>query len=155
MSIVYSNRLVSIFILTIAGLTSIYAQNPSITTSVNANPVRLNSRVQISVTLDNCTSSSGNIPMPQLKGLTFLGGPSQQHSSNWVNGKKTSKHVYTYAYSISSNQDIKIPAIKLATSAGVLNSKPFVIRVLKDGAKTRSEERRVGKECRSRWSPYH
>ena len=27
------------------------------------------------------------------------------------------------------------------------------IEYLKD--KTRSEERRVGKECRSRWSPYH
>ena len=25
----------------------------------------------------------------------------------------------------------------------------------KAGAKLRSEERRVGKECRSRWSPYH
>ena len=25
----------------------------------------------------------------------------------------------------------------------------------KDLAKPRSEERRVGKECRSRWSPYH
>ena len=24
-----------------------------------------------------------------------------------------------------------------------------------DGPGTRSEERRVGKECRSRWSPYH
>ena len=24
-----------------------------------------------------------------------------------------------------------------------------------DPAKLRSEERRVGKECRSRWSPYH
>ena len=24
-----------------------------------------------------------------------------------------------------------------------------------DGAGSRSEERRVGKECRSRWSPYH
>ena len=24
-----------------------------------------------------------------------------------------------------------------------------------EGAKKRSEERRVGKECRSRWSPYH
>ena len=23
------------------------------------------------------------------------------------------------------------------------------------GSKRRSEERRVGKECRSRWSPYH
>src|SRR3712207_7614832 len=26
---------------------------------------------------------------------------------------------------------------------------------LTDNAKSRSEERRVGKECRSRWSPYH
>src|SRR2546430_14482093 len=25
----------------------------------------------------------------------------------------------------------------------------------KDGPRLRSEERRVGKECRSRWSPYH
>ena len=24
-----------------------------------------------------------------------------------------------------------------------------------EGIKIRSEERRVGKECRSRWSPYH
>ena len=29
--------------------------------------------------------------------------------------------------------------------------KPEVAKALKD----RSEERRVGKECRSRWSPYH
>ena len=28
-------------------------------------------------------------------------------------------------------------------------------RVLAGFATTRSEERRVGKECRSRWSPYH
>ena len=27
--------------------------------------------------------------------------------------------------------------------------------VLHDGPAERSEERRVGKECRSRWSPYH
>ena len=25
----------------------------------------------------------------------------------------------------------------------------------KENKETRSEERRVGKECRSRWSPYH
>ena len=29
------------------------------------------------------------------------------------------------------------------------------IRVIIAGAGGRSEERRVGKECRSRWSPYH
>ena len=27
--------------------------------------------------------------------------------------------------------------------------------VKEDGDAKRSEERRVGKECRSRWSPYH
>src|SRR3712207_8339272 len=32
----------------------------------------------------------------------------------------------------------------------------FEIHVRQDGrAAVRSEERRVGKECRSRWSPYH
>ena len=29
------------------------------------------------------------------------------------------------------------------------------IRTMLDGLRERSEERRVGKECRSRWSPYH
>ena len=33
----------------------------------------------------------------------------------------------------------------------------FVMRhfILPEGEDDRSEERRVGKECRSRWSPYH
>src|SRR5256885_14587679 len=31
----------------------------------------------------------------------------------------------------------------------------FTAVVLLDGQAERSEERRVGKECRSRWSPYH
>ena len=31
----------------------------------------------------------------------------------------------------------------------------FEITGFKPGEKIRSEERRVGKECRSRWSPYH
>ena len=32
--------------------------------------------------------------------------------------------------------------------------KPMLICVMEQ-CTTRSEERRVGKECRSRWSPYH
>ena len=31
---------------------------------------------------------------------------------------------------------------------------PWLVRP-RGGSATRSEERRVGKECRSRWSPYH
>src|SRR3712207_7603687 len=39
---------------------------------------------------------------------------------------------------------------------GDMTSQPAAARVYLDhAATTRSEERRVGKECRSRWSPYH
>ena len=31
----------------------------------------------------------------------------------------------------------------------------IALRTIKKGGRSRSEERRVGKECRSRWSPYH
>ena len=33
--------------------------------------------------------------------------------------------------------------------------KTYHLEVLATDGDTRSEERRVGKECRSRWSPYH
>ena len=38
------------------------------------------------------------------------------------------------------------------TTAACVRSSPLKTRTL---ASRRSEERRVGKECRSRWSPYH
>src|SRR3989449_9984789 len=37
----------------------------------------------------------------------------------------------------------------------VLKYKPLGVRLLTEPIQDRSEERRVGKECRSRWSPYH
>ena len=32
---------------------------------------------------------------------------------------------------------------------------PWLTRICVNTYRSRSEERRVGKECRSRWSPYH
>ena len=37
----------------------------------------------------------------------------------------------------------------------VMGDQKFAVRVQVDPDRLRSEERRVGKECRSRWSPYH
>ena len=49
--------------------------------------------------------------------------------------------------------------IRMATGevVGILNSDDFYTSsdVVEKLEKERSEERRVGKECRSRWSPYH
>src|ERR1035437_6705952 len=44
-----------------------------------------------------------------------------------------------------------------AATATVMHIKRYRSALLEAGYKpiTRSEERRVGKECRSRWSPYH
>ena len=48
---------------------------------------------------------------------------------------------------------------KIFIAARVIAKKPNILEVLKIlselPANPRSEERRVGKECRSRWSPYH
>ena len=45
------------------------------------------------------------------------------------------------------------PAGSLEICKAVLNAGADAVYL--GGDKFRSEERRVGKECRSRWSPYH
>ena len=45
--------------------------------------------------------------------------------------------------------------IKTVTTPAAGLTGAEVATILKNAATKRSEERRVGKECRSRWSPYH
>src|SRR2546430_12304388 len=45
--------------------------------------------------------------------------------------------------------------VRAAPQPAQVPSRSFVQQVLVDLRAKRSEERRVGKECRSRWSPYH
>ena len=51
-----------------------------------------------------------------------------------------------------------IPSVKLATEKSIseiLKEKQLLPELPEELMALRSEERRVGKECRSRWSPYH
>ena len=53
---------------------------------------------------------------------------------------------------------LKISGITLTFNRpSEINGMPIgtLLQVGSNNQKTRSEERRVGKECRSRWSPYH
>ena len=54
-----------------------------------------------------------------------------------------------YASNIGAPQYIRQ---MLAAIKGEIESNTIIVR---DFYTPRSEERRVGKECRSRWSPYH
>ena len=40
-------------------------------------------------------------------------------------------------------------------SGGYISKNRHIFEKIKLNPRSRSEERRVGKECRSRWSPYH
>src|SRR5438270_13147572 len=57
------------------------------------------------------------------------------------------------------SSDLAVRRVKQVLAGGAAN--PFVLLDAADGKELRlwgghrSEERRVGKECRSRWSPYH
>ena len=42
-----------------------------------------------------------------------------------------------------------------AKAADIIKTAEAEAKAATDAEKKRSEERRVGKECRSRWSPYH
>ena len=62
--------------------------------------------------------------------------------------------------SVSEGKPPRISAVNAASAAheGFLSTQDMLAKHGRAGGRgetTRSEERRVGKECRSRWSPYH
>src|SRR2546430_9444451 len=58
------------------------------------------------------------------------------------------------AVTISSLEDAPIQALTRAVDIQIVKDVPWQ-KVAGNAEPPRSEERRVGKECRSRWSPYH
>ena len=70
------------------------------------------------------------------------------------NGRLISGATLKTGFTVSINPSIlKNPEVVYQSLSKIikLDGKMFFARA----SKTRSEERRVGKECRSRWSPYH
>ena len=53
------------------------------------------------------------------------------------------------------NNTPEVKELKENEFAEKLPSDIFANEKINDASTSRSEERRVGKECRSRWSPYH
>src|SRR6266850_8496470 len=72
---------------------------------------------------------------------------------NSTSGTITATGLYTAPNSVPSPATVTVAAV-LSTNSS-LSSSAIVTIVQQVSVSVRSEERRVGKECRSRWSPYH
>ena len=59
--------------------------------------------------------------------------------------------ISTFLFSLN----LAVPADCLVNSSSALNEVKLAALAHRLAGEERSEERRVGKECRSRWSPYH
>ena len=92
---------------------------------MNKNPALVGEQIRVEFSI---AAKGENFRGPNLKDFRILGGPNPSTSSGYsfVNGKSTSQTTTTYSYFLQAKK-----------------------------IGNRSEERRVGKECRSRWSPYH
>ena len=65
-----------------------------------------------------------------------------------------SEQIFSIACALSKADESEKSMLRMICTA----QEESLVRALKEGVAKedcRSEERRVGKECRSRWSPYH
>ena len=72
-----------------------------------------------------------------------------KYISATVNGKEIVR------FKMNENIETRQYPIRTQYGFNLLEISNKGVRVLEASCSSRSEERRVGKECRSRWSPYH
>ena len=87
-----------------------------------------------------------NVDIPREKLVVFTG----------VSGSGKSTLAFDTIYAEGQRRYVESLSIVFCAGAGWASSTIFLPNWQKQREKAeRSEERRVGKECRSRWSPYH
>src|SRR5258708_32207600 len=75
-----------------------------------------------------------------------------QHGDSHVADLKIARRDGTLERDLFHHKELHADNLTLSCSP---DGKTIVIPIVQPTPQDRSEERRVGKECRSRWSPYH
>src|SRR3990167_2838471 len=104
------------------------------------------------IRMDRPASNEEAIEKPLVSVRGLIGRNRQRHRPGHV-----FKHVTQVETAIQLAIVLGIFDTHLTTDEEIAAQTVFgsAAQVVADAAITRSEERRVGKECRSRWSPYH
>src|SRR2546430_17276538 len=83
--------------------------------------------------------------------------PSKQQHESHAHAKNNQKHGGRTMKKLATTLSVLIVTLTMSICVLARNAKIETISETIDAGSynSRSEERRVGKECRSRWSPYH
>ena len=96
------------------------------------------------------------LAMENLDAVT-INAPNHTHKEIAIAALKAGKHVYLEKPITNTLAETK-EVVDVAVKSGKIligGSNGLLQRQMSTFKEMRSEERRVGKECRSRWSPYH
>ena len=113
------------------------------------------------VRTEHCGASSSRIPTPERKRCSMISPPLFPWQTMWFSDIYAARETDTLGI---SSKDIQERIVKLGTACEYFPSFVEIENYLNENLAegdmlitmgARSEERRVGKECRSRWSPYH
>ena len=108
-------------------------------------------------------------PYRQVAISTLFGAESTPSQRAWSQGvqlaqatlkaykEQHGKYLTKVSYTFWSSEFVETEGVTIAQVLYMLGVEPVRTQFgsVEDVRTTRSEERRVGKECRSRWSPYH
>ena len=116
----------------------------------NNRKLKIKKMMKKGATISLCAVLAGGIGVGAYEGVNYFSGAQS------VQAATDSSEKLTLMKSEKKSEDTEEADTKSSDTKGSLDvsdvaeeAMPSVVAI------TRSEERRVGKECRSRWSPYH
>lgn len=110
-----------------------FAQEGDFSASVDKNPVSVNDRFKLTMTLMNVR---GNISMPDLGGLQVVQGPFSSSNYTYRNGRGSSEVSQTYVLMAPAAGEYTIGVATAHTKKGPLKSKPITIKVVKGASQS-------------------
>ncbi|MGF1566077.1 MAG: BatD family protein [Flavobacteriales bacterium] len=104
----------------------IFAQEVKVEARLDRNPVLPGEQVNLTIAI---TNSQGNMNTPSIDGLQLLFGPAVGSQVKKLNGQRSSEYTYTWSYKALKEGVFEVPAQKVRTTAGVLETEPIKLKV--------------------------
>jgi hypothetical protein len=108
---------------------SAFAQEISVEATVSKNPVSPGEAFNLTVTVRN---SQGELQIPRIEGLQYIGGQRFGQNEIIVNGRQIVDYTYSFMYRANQEGTVSIPPIPVRTTKGLMRTQPIKLVVKKN-----------------------